>query len=72
MLNEILFCPLDIEIENIEFDSFIGTPVVSKYNPYWNSTLLSDEVIKKNNFVMKLLFVFKKPMKNRRQTLRCL
>jgi hypothetical protein len=50
MLNEILFCPLDIEIENIEFDSFIGTPVVSKYNPYWNSTLLSDEVIKKNNF----------------------
>ena len=50
MLNEILFCPLDIEIENIEFDSFIGTPVVSKYNPYWNSTFIFKETIKKNNF----------------------
>jgi hypothetical protein len=50
MLDKILFCPLDIELDNIEFSVVEGTPVISKYNPYWNSTLISDETIKKNNF----------------------
>ena len=38
MLDKILFCPLDIELDDIEFSIVEGTPVVSKYNPYWNST----------------------------------
>ena len=50
MLDKILFCPLDIVLDNIEFSIVEGTPVVSKYNPYWNSTFISKETIKKNNF----------------------
>ena len=50
MLDKILFCPLDIELDDIEFSIVEGTPVVSKYNPYWNSTFISKETIKKNNF----------------------
>jgi hypothetical protein len=50
MLDKILFCPLDTELDKIEFSVVDGTPVISKYNPYWNSTLISDETIKKNNF----------------------
>ena len=46
----ILFCPLDIDIEDIKFISVEGVPVHTIYNPYWDSTYITEEVARKNNF----------------------
>ena len=59
MLKNILFCPLDLEINNVKFNSITGMPVVTAYNPYWSSTLLDQESIinsNLNNILEKLPF----------------
>lgn len=49
MLKNILFCPLDLEIKDVEFKSVSGIPVVTKYNPYWSLTLLDNDTILNSN-----------------------
>jgi hypothetical protein len=46
----IIFCPLDIEMHLINFTAINGIPVHTKYNPFWDSTSITEEVARQNNF----------------------
>lgn len=49
MFKNLIYCPIDIEVDITKFTSLSGVPVFA-YNPWWDSTSFSEDVAKKNNF----------------------
>lgn len=45
---DIIYTPIDIDISDLEISFVEGRDVISKFNPYWGATYLSDSVIKRN------------------------
>jgi hypothetical protein len=45
---DIIYTPIDIDISRLGITIVEGTDVVSKFNPYWDSTYLSDSTVQRN------------------------
>lgn len=47
---KLLFSPIDIDLDNFSFRQEENPEQNNLFNPWWNSTFVSDKVIKENNF----------------------
>jgi hypothetical protein len=48
-MKNLLFVPIDIDTSDLKISFVEGRDVISKFNPYWDSTFIDDGVIKRNN-----------------------
>lgn len=46
---DIIYTPIDIDISDLDFSIIEGRDVISKFNPYWDSTYISDDIVRRNN-----------------------
>lgn len=46
----LLYAPLDIDLTNFSFTQYDNSLENNRFNPYWNSSFISNDVIEKNNF----------------------
>jgi hypothetical protein len=46
----LLFLPIDINLENFSFSQEENPEKNNLFNPWWNSTFINEDTIKKNNF----------------------
>lgn len=49
-MNKILFLPVDINLKEFAFKQYDSSVENSAFNPYWNSSFISNDCIEKNNF----------------------
>jgi hypothetical protein len=46
----ILFLPIDIDLSNFDFNQFDNVTKLKAFNPYWDSSVITEDTIIKNNF----------------------
>jgi hypothetical protein len=46
----ILFLPIDIDLSNFDFNQFDNSKKLKAFNPYWDSSSITEDTVVKNNF----------------------
>ena len=57
----ILFLPIDIDLSNFDFTQLDNSKKLTAYNPFWDSSSITDHTVIKNNFNQ---FLDQLPFKN--------
>jgi hypothetical protein len=49
-MTDILFLPIDINLTGFDFTQFDNSIQLTAFNPYWNSSVITDDTVIKNKF----------------------